>query len=1048
MIQETLTAVPPARPLPGPHGGLKSAPGTDRLTAFLEATRVHGDVVCLNEERRNYLVSHPDHVKHVLQDNQANYRHNVRKKVLMGRQSLALSAGDAWRQRRRLLQPLFNQQRLAPLAAGMVANTRQMLDRWRQPAGRGEPVDVAREMAALTLDLLIEGLLGAGADRGGLRRSVSTAFEYFNERLRGARRLPLWVPTLGNVRMAGALRDLSRAVRHTIARHQESGEAGDLLSMMLSARDEQTGGTLNPEQIQDELMMLLVMGHMTTAMAATWVFFLLSRHAEVETRMRAEIEAVLGDRAAQFADVARLAYTRQVIEETLRLYPPSWSFGRVALADDEIGGYRIPAGSLLTISPWVTHRRPELWPEPERFEPERFAPRRATERPRFAYYPFGGGPRVCIARDLAMMELPLIVATVLQRYRLSPVPGVSAAPIPGIVLRPRAGLKMTLDDPAAPRRPEEPKRPFATVPELLLAPATGEAAAFLHKVEGRYVAVSRAELVDRTRRLAPGLRSLGAAPGERIALLAGNGPDWVTADLAALAAGAVTVPLPADLATGEAVRLLRESGARTAIADSGRLADLLARRGELPEVRAWIQLDGEPAAAERDGVISLRSLLERGAGSQTANLESLVGERRPEEPASVLYTPGTAGEPKAVKLTHGNLAAAVHGLTESLPLGPGDRVFSYLPLSRPSERALLYAALHRGAAFAWAGSPDSVDDDIRKIEPHVLSTAPAFWKRLLNWLFQAVQSNSPRRRRIFQTAVRIGRAALPFRVRHRRPPGLLGLYLSLADRLVFAPPRRRRLGGRFRFAVCGGDRIPHGWITFLWAAGIPVYESYGLTEASGIVTLNTPGAVQPGAAGAPLPGVEIRIAGDGEILVRGETVARQGRPAPRVDEEGWLHTGDAGWIDESAMLAVLGRQADLYTGQGGRRVSPAGLETLLGSSHFASHVVVVGRDRPYNAALIAPDLEAMRRMARRRGISYTTPEDLLRKPQVREVLAKEIKGFNDKLAAHDQIRAWDLLPGELTVAGGELTPAGTLRRGAILEKYAAEIERLYAGEPA
>src|SRR5215217_2508848 len=227
MIQETLNAAPPAGALPGPRGGLKIGPGNDRLTAYLDSVRTHGDVVCVNEERRLFLISHPDHVKRVLQDNQANYRQNVRKKVLLGRQSLALSEGEAWRQRRRLLQPLFQPQRLAPLAPGMVAGTRRMVDRWQA----GQPVDLGREMAALTLDLLIEGLLGGGADRGGLRRSVSTAFEYFNARSTRARVLPLWVPTPLNVGMILALRGFAGAVGRSAAEHRESGEpAGDLLS--------------------------------------------------------------------------------------------------------------------------------------------------------------------------------------------------------------------------------------------------------------------------------------------------------------------------------------------------------------------------------------------------------------------------------------------------------------------------------------------------------------------------------------------------------------------------------------------------------------------------------------------------------------------------------------------------------------------------------------------------------------------------------------------------------------------------------------------------
>jgi long-subunit acyl-CoA synthetase (AMP-forming)/cytochrome P450 len=1050
VIQETLTptqaaaVAPAASPLPGPRGGLKLAPGADRLAAYEEAVRVHGEVVCVTEEPPLFLISHPDHVKHVLQDNQANYRQNVRKKVLMGRQSLALSAGDDWRQRRRLLQPLFNQQRLAPLAPGIVAGTQRMVERWRGPAGRVEPVDVARDVAALTLDLLVEALLGTGADRGGLRRSVSTAFEYFNNRARSGRSRPLWVPTPGNLGLILALRRLSRAVRGTVERRRESGEPGDLLSAMLAARDDQSGGAMSPDQIQDEIMMLLVMGHMTTAVAATWTFFLLARHPEAEERVRAEIGGVVGDRPAGFADVPRLVYTRRVIEETMRLYPPSWTFSRAAVADDEIGGCRIPAGAVLTISPWVTHRRPELWPDPERFDPDRFDPQRAAERPRFAYYPFGGGPRVCIARDMAMMELPLILATVLQRYTLRPVPGSSAAPVPGIVLRPRSGLKMTLHDPApTPRRLEGAQRPFLTLPALLLAPPTGDAPACQLKVDGRYVSVPRAEVLNRARRLARGLAAMGVVPGDRVALLAGNGPDWVVADLGSLAAGAVTVPLQADLVTGEAVRLLRDSGARYVLADAGRLADLLAHRGELPDIHAWIQLGGSPPAGE--GVFALNSLLERGDGTEAPDLETLVRQRRPEEPASLVYTPGTAGAPKAVELTHGNLAAAVHGLAEAVAVRPGDVVFSSLPLSRPAERALLYLCLYRGATLAWAGSEKTAAEDIRLVQPHILSSTPDFWKHLLNWLFQTVQASSPRRRRAFQLAVSMGRAALPFRIQHRRPSLILGggFWLGVADRLVFSRVRER-LGGRFRFALSGVDRIPHGWITFLWAAGIPVYETYSLTEASGVVALNTPRAIQPGTTGIPLPGVEIRIAEDGEILVRGETVARHGRPAPRVDEEGWLHTGDGGAIDEAAMLTVRGRRSDLFTRSGGGTVSPGALETLLRSSHFVSHVFVVGDGRPYNVALIAPDVEALPRMTQRFGIADTAVENVMRDPRVREHFDQDIKGFNDKLPAHEKIQAWHLLSGDFTVAGGELTAAGTLRRQAILEKYAAEIDGLYA----
>jgi long-subunit acyl-CoA synthetase (AMP-forming)/cytochrome P450 len=1022
-------------------------PGTDLIAAYLDAIQRHGEVFCVNESAasRGFLISHPDHVKHVLLDHQASYPPITRRKILMGGKSLALSAGEAWRRRRRVMQPLFNQQRLAVFAPRMVAGTERRLERWREPARRGEPLDVAREMTALTLDLLIESLLGTGADRDGLRRSVTTAFEYFNARARNPRTLPVAVPTPRNLRLLKSLRDLRRAVQRSVNERRESGEpAGDLLSMMLAARDEQTGEVMNPEQLLDEIMMLLVMGHMTTAMAATWTWYMLSRHPDADERMRAEIAAVVGDRPAEFKDVQSLVYTRMVIEETLRLYPPSWGISRIALADDEIGGYRIPAGSVVTVSPWVTHRRPELWPQPDRFDPERFAPGSGGERPRFAYYPFGSGPRVCIARDLALLELPLILATVARRHRLRAVAGHAVVPVRGITLEPQGGLPMILEDAAAPSRPAAPPRPFATLPELLLDERPAAAPACLLKVDGEYVAAPRAELLKRTRRLAGALAALGLAPGERAALLTRNGPEWLIADLAALAAGAVTVPLQDDLPAGDAVRLLRDSGARCLLASAGRMADLLPRRGDLPDVRLWLQLDGRDAIGE--GVTTLRSLLEAGdaAGSpDLAAMAEIVRQRRPEDPATLLYTPGTAGEPKAVELTHGNLAAAVHGLAEALPVRPGETGFFHLPLSRPAERSLLYVCLHRGATIAFAGSPDTAYADLQRVRPHFFSSTPELWKWLLNWLFNVVQANSPRRQQLFRWSVKAGRASLPFRIRHQRPPGRLGWQLALADRFIFSTVRQQ-LGGRFRFALSGGDRIPFGWITFLWAAGLPVYESYGLAEAGGVVTVNTPRNVIPGTSGAPLPGVEVRIAPDGEILVRGETVARRGTPPPAVDGEGWLHTGDTGSLDDSGMLKVLGRTADLFANQAGRRISPGGLETLLRSSHFVAHALVVGAGRPGNAALIFPDLTAVRRLAKRRGIAYSSLAELLRDERVRRPFENDFRNFNDTLGPHDKVQVWDLFPGELTIAADELTPAGTLRRAVVMERYKEEIEKLYA----
>ena len=1064
----TPVAAPGGAPLPlaGPPGGL-TVTGS-RLDAYLEATRRHGDVVCVDARLPSFLLSHPEHVRIVLQENQQNYRQNLRKRILMGRQSLALSSGDEWRQRRRLMQALFRPPRLHRLVPKMTRASGELVARWQGAAGRGEQVDVSAAMVALTLDILIDALLGDEAGQGGrLRRAVNNAFDYFNERARLGRALPVAVPTPRNVRLLRSLAELKAAVTETVAaRRVAENPENDLLSMLIAAHDEQSGQVMDDEQLKDELMMLLVMGHMTTAMAITWTWHLLARHREVDDRVRAEIAAVVGARPPELRDVAGLAYTRRVIEETLRLYPPSWVLSRIAREDDEIGGFRIPAGAIVHVSPYVTHRRPELWESPERFDPDRFLPERAAARPRFSYYPFGGGPRVCIARDLALLELPLILATVAQAYHLRAVPGRRVLPLTGIVLQPRGGLPMRLEPaggPAAERPAPAAATPsalatpvalatLATVAELpLLAAGRGEAApALLHKVAGRYQPIAGSELRGQVARLARALVRLGLAPGERVALLAENGPLWPVVDFAVLAVGGVTVAILPGVPAAEAVRQVRDSGAVLAFA-AGRpedvdAVDAAARRGELPRIRRLVALDPAPAAAGPAGPswTPLGALLAEGAAGTepeppAGELEAWVRERRPEDPATLVYTAGTSGQPKPVLLSHANLVANVLGLAAALDVREGDTAFSFLPLAHPYERVLHYLYMYRGAAIAYAGSAATAEEDLRQVRPHLFSSVPEAWKLYLNWVFDQAQSGPGWRRRLFHYAVRVGRASLPYRVRRQRPPGTLGWQLALADRWVFARLRRSFFGDRCRFAVSGGSRLPHGWITFLWAAGMPVFEGYGLCEAGPVVTVNTAAAVVPGSAGAPLPGVELNLGADGEILARGPGFA-----AAAVGADGWLHTGDVGMLDDASMLHVLGRREDLFASPEGSRVAPVALAGLLQSSHFIARALVVGEGRASTGALVVPDFDFLAGRLRRRGIVAASRQEMVRHPRVREIYEREIAGFNRNLATHDQIEVWDLLADEWSVASGELTPAGTVRRQAVLERYAQAVAGMYS----
>jgi cytochrome P450 len=330
----------------------------------------------------------------------------------------------------------------------MTAATASLLDRWEERAASGRVFDVAADMSRLTLDIVGRTLfsrpLDDAADEVG--RALLEVLELMNERTLRFLPSPLWWPTRFNRRLARLIRTLDRIVFDIIEsrRRAEEEETGDLLDMLLRARDEESGETMTDRQLRDEVMTFVLAGHETTAVALTWTWYLLDRHPDVLARLRAEVATVLGGRTPALEDVPRLSYTRMVVEEAMRLYPPVWGFMRQSVGPDRIGGYDIPKGTVIAICPYIIHRHPDFWPDPERFDPERFTPERVRERPRFAYLPFSGGPRLCIGNEFALMEAQLVVAMTVQRYRLALVPGARVEPESRVTLRPRAGLPMSV----------------------------------------------------------------------------------------------------------------------------------------------------------------------------------------------------------------------------------------------------------------------------------------------------------------------------------------------------------------------------------------------------------------------------------------------------------------------------------------------------------------------------------------------------------------------------------------------------------------------------
>jgi cytochrome P450 len=399
-----------------------------------------------------YLVNHPDGIQYVLRKNFQNYSKDnydyEALKPVVG-EGLLTANGDYWRRQRRLIQPAFHPKMIEGFGFKATNLTLKMLARWEMDFAGGQPFDVADEMSRLALQIIGEVLFGVELRGEAIR--VARSFQFLNADV--SRRLttpfapPLWVPTPRNLRFKQARVELDRVVYGMIENRRRSGPAeGDFLDLLLGAHEEgESGAGMSDRQLRDEVMTFMLAGHETTAAALTWFWYSLAEHPEAASRIRRELDEVLGDRTPEASDLPGLEYLDQVIQEVMRLYPPVWITSRKALEDDEIGGYPVRAGTVVLLCQYSMHHHPDFWEDPERFDPERFSPQRSRGRHPFAYFPFGGGPRLCIGKHLAMMEIKLIAATIAQRYRLALVPSHPVKAEPLITLRPRDGMQMRLE---------------------------------------------------------------------------------------------------------------------------------------------------------------------------------------------------------------------------------------------------------------------------------------------------------------------------------------------------------------------------------------------------------------------------------------------------------------------------------------------------------------------------------------------------------------------------------------------------------------------------
>jgi long-chain acyl-CoA synthetase len=582
---------------------------------------------------------------------------------------------------------------------------------------------------------------------------------------------------------------------------------------------------------------------------------------------------------------------------------------------------------------------------------------------------------------------------------------------------------------------------ISTLPALLLHSADQyrKPDAFKFKRNGRWTDVSREEFLLRVEELFFGMRLLGLKRGDRVAILSENRLEWAIADYAVLCAGAVTVPIYPTLSTKQIEILFRDSQPQMVFVSTPSLLEkVLAIRESFP-IRYVIAFN---AGIDHPDVVPVETLYDMGRPATVA----YPGEFRqaamavdPEEVATIIYTSGTTGIPKGAMLTHWNLVSNILATGERLPLQPSDVSLSFLPLSHIFQRHVDYACFYAGATIAYAESGATVVGDMLQVRPTFAAGVPRFFEKIYARILSEVGRGPGVRRAIFDKALQIGR--------EHCQSGQGALAYRAADRVVFQKIRAR-LGGRIRFFISGGAALEREITEFFWAVGLPIYEGYGLSETSPVITLNGPDGVRIGSVGRAVGDQEIRLSEDHEVLVRGSNVMRGYYHLEHETAEalagGWFHTGDVGSVDAEGFLTITDRKKDLLITSGGKNVAPQPIENRLKLIPYVENAIVVGHRRRFIAALIVPDYEALAAYARAHRIPFGSRSELLHSRQIHNVIMKEIEQRTQDLAPFEKIKKIAFLEQELSIDSGDLTPTMKVRRSVIEKKYESTINQLYA----
>jgi long-chain acyl-CoA synthetase len=563
-----------------------------------------------------------------------------------------------------------------------------------------------------------------------------------------------------------------------------------------------------------------------------------------------------------------------------------------------------------------------------------------------------------------------------------------------------------------------------------------------------WIELSYRDLGDRIHDLSLGLLELGISPGDRVAILSENRPEWAIADYACLTACCTDVPIYPTLPAKQVEHNLRDSGAVAVfVSTRAQLEKVSEARERLPRLKHIVSFDPE---AVGNGVLTLDAMyaLGRAARGARGGWRDDALRVRSDDLATLIYTSGTSGQMKGVMLTHGNITSNVTTCCTLFSFTENDECLSFLPLSHIFERMFgHYCMLHSGVLINYAESVDTVATDMQRWRPTLMASVPRLYEKIYGRVLDAVRSGSALKRIIFFWGKRVGEAVVERRLAHRRLSPMLRAQYALADRLVFSK-LRARTGGRIRFFISGGAPLSADIARFFHAAGMPILEGYGLTETSPVIAVNTFERLRLGTVGVPIPGVEVKIAADGEIITRGPHVMTGYYEKPRetaeaLDEEGWFHTGDIGALDAEGFLRITDRKKDIIVTAGGKNISPQPIETLARTNKFVSNAVMLGDRRPFPIMLIVPNFEVLAAWAGREGVPGTDGATLVGRPEVQAKMEEEIRTTLRDLAGFERPKKLLLLPRDFSIDGGELTPKLSVKRKVVEQRHAAAIEALY-----